>query len=107
MIEREKIGKPLSRLIKNITIHTLWIYVLAILARESTYPYQIKKKIKEIFLFNPPTVTLYTVIYRLEREGLIAKGDTGSYRITDKGREALKTASNILRELSDKLNHLE
>jgi DNA-binding PadR family transcriptional regulator len=102
----KKTSKALIRLMKNITIHTLWIYVLAVLAKEQTYPYQVKKKIKELFLFNPPTVTLYTVIYRLEREGFIKKAENGSYMITETGKNALKDASKILMEISDKLNHM-
>jgi len=101
-----KTSKAMARLIKNITVHTLWIYVLAILAKGATYPYQVKKKIKETFHFNPPTVTLYTVMYRLEKEGLIRKAENGSYEITENGKTMLKKASETLKSLSETLDHI-
>ncbi|AFZ70915.1 putative transcriptional regulator [Caldisphaera lagunensis DSM 15908] len=106
MSREGKISKAMARLIKNVTVHTLWIYVLAILARGSTYPYQVKKKIKDTFHFNPPTVTLYTVMYRLEKEGLIRKTENGSYEITEDGKIALKNASDTLKQLSETLDHI-
>jgi DNA-binding PadR family transcriptional regulator len=106
MSNDSKTSKAMARLIKNVTVHTLWIYVLAILARGATYPYQVKKKIKEMFHFNPPTVTLYTVMYRLEKEGLIRKAENGSYEITEDGKAALKKASDTLRNLSETLDHI-
>jgi len=98
--------KALTRLVKNITVRTLWIYVLAVLKDNPTYPYQVKKSIREKFSFNPPTVTLYTVMYRLEREGLIRKNEHGAYEVTGLGLEALKEAAQLLAEVSHKLTDM-
>ncbi len=95
--------KAMARLLKNITVRTLWIYVLAVLKDGPTYPYNVKKGIRERFSFSPPTVTLYTVMYRLEREGLIRKTDKGTYEVTELGLQALKEGARLLSELSRKI----
>ncbi|MGC9071616.1 MAG: PadR family transcriptional regulator [Acidilobus sp.] len=95
--------RAMSRLLKNITIRTLWLYVLAVLKEGPTYPYNVKKGIREKFSFNPPTVTLYTVMYRLEREGLIKKTEKGTYEVTEVGLQALKEGARLLSELSHKI----
>ena len=95
--------KAMSRLLKNITVRTLWIYVLAILKEGPAYPYHVKKRIAERFSFNPPTVTLYTVMYRLEREGLIRKTESGTYEVTNLGLQALTEGARLLSELSRKI----
>ncbi|MEB3851385.1 MAG: PadR family transcriptional regulator [Desulfurococcales archaeon] len=96
-------GKPLARLQRKLTVEILWIYVLAVLAsRGPTYAYNVRRLISEIFGFKPSTVTLYTVIYRLEREGLIAK-EGGEYAITDSGRAALSRGICLLRGILSQL----
>ncbi|MGC9210302.1 MAG: PadR family transcriptional regulator [Acidilobus sp.] len=95
--------KAMARLLKNITVRTLWLYVLAVLKEEPTYPYNVKKGIKEKFSFTPPTVTLYTVMYRLEREGLIRKTERGTYEVTELGLQALREGARLLSELSRKI----
>lgn len=100
-------NKAINRLLVNITVRTLWIYVLATLKESPTYPYQLKKIIRERFSFNPPTVTLYTVVYKLERDGLIEKTPDGMYRITSDGLKALGEASKLLMEIAKKINNAE
>lgn len=111
-LEREEktsngFNKAINRLLVNITVRTLWIYVLATLKESPTYPYQLKKIIRERFSFNPPTVTLYTVVYKLERDGLIEKTPDGMYRITSDGLKALGEASKLLMEIAKKINNAE
>ncbi|MGC9112428.1 PadR family transcriptional regulator [Acidilobus sp.] len=110
-MEREKtndgFNKAINRLLVNITVRTLWIYVLATLKEGPTYPYQLKKIIREKFSFNPPTVTLYTVVYKLERDGLIEKAPDGMYKITDGGLKALSEASKLLMEIAQKISSVE
>ncbi len=94
----------MSRLIRKTTIETLWIYVLASLAREGpTYPYRVRKIIEENFGFKPSTVTLYTVIYRMEREGLLTKNEEGLYVPTEKGYEEFHEALKYLEGVVAKL----
>ncbi len=96
--------KAMARLLKNITVRTLWIYVLAVLKEGPAYPYHVKKSIMGRFSFNPPTVTLYTVMYRLEREGLIRKTESGTYEITELGLHALREGAKLLGELSRRIS---
>ena len=89
----------LRRLRRKTTIETLWLYVLAVLAVEGpTYPYRIRKLIHERFGFKPSTVTLYTVVYRMEREGLLEKRE-GEYAPTERGIRALEEAVDYLENL--------
>ena len=97
-------GIPL-KLLKGVTVGSLWIYVLAIIASKPSYPYDVRKMIREIFGFEPPIVTLYTTFYRLEREGLIRK-DKGLYSITDRGRTALAKAIGFLRNLAKEIEEV-
>ncbi|MEB3774488.1 MAG: PadR family transcriptional regulator [Desulfurococcales archaeon] len=93
------------RLLKGITVGSLWMYVLAVLARRPSYPYEARKMIREEFGFEPPIVTLYTTFYRLEREGLIKKVE-GHYMVSEKGWEVLTDAIRLLRDLANKFEKL-
>ena len=97
-------SKAFARLLNNLTVKTLWIYVLYVLKRRPTYPYDVKRTIREEFNFNPPTVTLYTVMYRLERDGLIKRDPNGMYYITPKGLEALREAAAVLTDIAEKIS---
>ncbi len=88
MVSIEK-NPPLSRLQRKTTVETLWLYILASLASEGpTYGYNVRKIITSKFGFKPSTVTLYTVLYRLERQGYLKK-ENDTYTITEKGIELL------------------
>ena len=95
------VGIP-SRMMKGLTVGSLWMYILAVLSRKPSYPYEVRKLIKEYFGFEPPIVTLYTTFYRLEREGFIRK-EEGLYRVSERGQEILAEAVRILRELARKI----
>ena len=100
------IGKLPTRMLKGITVGSLWMYVLALLEGRPSYPYEARKLIKEKFGFEPPIVTLYTTFYRLEREGFIKKEEGGHYVLSEKGREALREAITLLREIARKLEEV-
>lgn len=99
------IGKLPQRMLKGVTVGSLWMYVLALLEGKPSYPYEARKLIKEKFGFEPPIVTLYTTFYRLEREGFIRK-EEGHYVVSEKGREALREAIALLRELARRLEEV-
>ena len=100
-MERET--PALQRLRRKTTVETLWLYVLAVLAVEGpTYPYRIRKLIQERFGFKPSTVTLYTVVYRMEREGLLERRE-GEYAPTERGLRALEEAVDYLESLASSL----
>ncbi len=85
-----------KRLRSKITKGNLWLYILKLLWDKTMYAYAINKKIKETFHFTTATVTVYVVLYKMRREGLIrmtgekqvqSKRIRKYYEITEKGRE--------------------
>jgi DNA-binding PadR family transcriptional regulator len=100
------VNKAINRLLINMTVRTLWIYVLATLREGPTYPYHLKKIIRQKFSFSPPTVTLYTVVYKLEKDGLIEKTPDGMYRITEEGANALDMGSRLLLDMAHRVSRL-
>jgi DNA-binding PadR family transcriptional regulator len=57
------------RLFTRITKEGLWLYVLRLLTKRPIYAYEISKEIKARFGFSK--VTVYVVLYKMERKGLI------------------------------------
>ena len=99
--------RPLIRLRRKTTIENLWLYIIATLLSEGeTYAYRVKKLIEEKFGFKPSTVTLYTVIYRLEREGLLERNPEGVYRVTGKGVEVFREGLDYLEETLARLRRV-
>ncbi|MBS7609424.1 PadR family transcriptional regulator [Candidatus Bathyarchaeota archaeon] len=83
------------------------------LSEKPMYAYEVKKSLKQRFGFSPATITVYFVLYRMAKEGLVKKGngmevsgrpERRYYEITPKGLEAFKQGrafiENILRKLS-------
>jgi len=97
--------KPSEKLFDSITKDNLWIYILKILLKGNYHPYVIREKIEKNFGFRPGKVTSYIVLKRLENEGYvkIVKREAISgperiyYKITQKGKEEIKKAEDILR----------
>jgi PadR family transcriptional regulator, regulatory protein PadR len=101
------------RLVSKLTKENIWIYVLKLLKEKPMYAYEIKKALKTTFSVNPAVVTVYVTLYRMEGEGLIAKGTANSavgrpdrkyYVITDLGRETLNMGRAFLKETLDKIS---
>lgn len=103
-----------KRLERKITKENLWLYILKILWDEGLYAYAIDKKIKEIFRFTTATVTVYVVLYKMRREGLVEmvaaekqvqnKRVRKYYAITEKGRENFLKGIELLKS---KIHSLE
>ncbi|AFK51093.1 transcriptional regulator, PadR-like family [Thermogladius calderae 1633] len=95
--------KALERLKRKLTVENLWLYVIRVLL-DSPSPmraYDVRKQIKSRFNINPPAITVYTVVYRMNREGLIARvtgGDETYYKVTEKGVEAFNQGLKFLEE---------
>ncbi|MEM2008650.1 MAG: PadR family transcriptional regulator [Ignisphaera sp.] len=100
-------SKALKRLIRKVTIETLWLYIARILHdSEPMKAYDVKKKLQEVFNINPPTITVYTVVYRMNKEGLldtIRIGGEVLYKLSDRGRKEFYEALEFLEKLVDKL----
>ncbi|ABN69410.1 transcriptional regulator, PadR family [Staphylothermus marinus F1] len=98
--------KAVERLKRKITVENLWIYILKIIMDHGEIRgYDARKYLREEYDIKVPAITTYTVIYRMEREGLIKKISNGEkyYKITEKGYEAFKQGINLIKELLSKL----
>ena len=96
-----------KRLQTKITKENLWLYLLKLLMDRPMYAYELNKKIKETFRFTTATVTVYVVIYKMRREGLIrlveekkttSKRVRRYYAITEKGREDFEKGLQLLKQ---------
>lgn len=98
----------LRRLKNKITKENLWMYILNLLKNGPLYGYEVRKKIKEKFGFEPATITVYMVLYKMEKEGLVMKEKASKaqrkyYLITEKGIKTLEEGVNFLRRTVDLL----
>jgi len=95
---------PLQRLRKKLTIENLWLYIISTLKRNGpTYAYDIRRRLDREYGIKPATITVYTVIYRLQRMGLIEKRPDGTYEATELGLETLRRGLSLLRDILEKL----
>ena len=110
--EKAKGSKAFLRLEKNLTIDLLWIWVLSLLKEGPKYAYELRKEIQDRYNFSPATVTNYTILYLLEREGIVEKTefrndndriDRKYYIITELGETLLEEAKIYLRDIFAKL----
>lgn len=102
-----------ERLWEKITRENLWLYVMRLLMDRPMYAYEIREKIAEEFGFEPATITVYVVLYGMEREGLLVstkESSAGSkvarryYRPTEKGIETFRRGLELLRGTTRRLS---
>jgi PadR family transcriptional regulator PadR len=103
---------PIERLKNKITKEVLWIYILRLLEDRPMYAYELKKRIREAFDFEPATVSSYVVLYKLEKDGYVTaewqESEAGKparkyYKLTPKGEELLREGLAFLEETVKKL----
>ena len=91
----------------SLTKGNLWLYVLSVLEQKPTSsPRGIKQSVQERFDFAPATITFYSVLYKMTREGLVKRSSDefrSEYVITPRGREQLTRARALLGEVGSKL----
>ncbi|MDK6029269.1 PadR family transcriptional regulator [Ignisphaera sp. 4213-co] len=96
-------SKALNRLKRKLTVETLWIYVAkTLLNKEPLRGYDIVKALRNDMGIKASTITVYSVIYRMVREGLLEtiKSDGESlYRLSQKGREEFEKALEFLENI--------
>lgn len=100
-------NKALERLRRSTTIGNLWMYIIKVLLDSGPLKaYDIRRKLVETYGLKPATVTVYSVIYRMTREGLLRKINEPEtrYEVTSKGVKYLEEAVKLLRELVEKLS---
>jgi DNA-binding PadR family transcriptional regulator len=99
-------------LVTKCTTENLWIYVLKLLQDRPMYAYEISKTLTPRFGFTPATVTVYVVLYQMQREGLIQRDATRQvdgkparkyYRLTATGTDTLQRGVAFLRTVIDQL----
>lgn len=97
----------LERLREKLTKENLWLYILTLLKDGPLYAYEIRSKILNSFGFEPAMITIYVVLYKMERERLVASTSEkreGSnvlrryYRPTETGLKALEEGRSFLRK---------
>ncbi|MEN3059475.1 MAG: PadR family transcriptional regulator [Candidatus Methanosuratincola petrocarbonis] len=102
-----------ERLAEKITRENLWLYVMRLLMDRPMYAYEIRERISEEFGFEPATITVYIVLYGMEREGLLSSSKEASagkkvarryYRPTEKGIETFRRGLELLRETAKRLS---
>lgn len=93
--------KPLEKLARNNTLDCLWPYLLRILSDRPAHAYVLREEVSRRYGFRPGTVTAYRVLYSLRKEGMVEETEKGRkrvYRITRKGRHALRQCAEFYRE---------
>lgn len=92
----------LEHLQESLTKGNLWIYILKVLEEGDATPSRIRDEVRRRYGFSPATITFYSVLYKLSREGLVKRKSTSfrsSYTLTDKGIIELKRGKEFLKEL--------
>ncbi len=114
-LEREEprdTSKAFRRLKKKISIDNLWIYILRLLQEKEMYGYELRDSIKAQFGFEPATVTSYTILYKLEKDGLVTsyvednpegRPDRKYYTVTEEGKNAMIEAKGLFKEILEKV----
>ncbi len=101
-----------ERLVRKLTKENLWLYILKMLGERSMYAYEIKKALVERFEIPVATVTVYVVLHKMEREGLIRTGkkisvfgrpDRIYYETTDEGLKTLRRGRKFIEASLDRL----
>jgi len=101
-----------NRLVRKLTKENLWLYILRMLVERSMYAYEIRKLLLERFNVSAATVTVYVVLHKMEREGLIkterrmsvfGRPDRIYYEITKKGLEAFQAGKDFIKSSLDAL----
>jgi len=94
-------GKPLERLEASLTLNNLWLYSIKLILEKPTFSRELYIRMKERYKIKANVITVYSVLYRLEREGYIQK--SGNYRkyyeVTEKGRKEFENGIKLLENI--------
>ena len=85
---------------------SLRLYLLRLLDEEPRHGYEVIRLLRDRFMgvYSPSPGTIYPRLARLEEEGLVTHDEVDGrkvYRITEAGREELRSRSDELDELED------
>lgn len=94
-------GKPLDRLKKSLILNNLWLYAIKLISEKPMFSRELYEQIRSRYRINTRVITVYSILYRLEREGYITR--SGNYRkyyeVTNKGKEELKSGLKLLDDI--------
>ncbi|MBU0662274.1 PadR family transcriptional regulator [Candidatus Micrarchaeota archaeon] len=91
----------IRRLESRITREILWVYVLSLLRKRDGHAYALRTEINEKFGFLPGNVSVYVVLYKLEKRGFVKarhEGNRKVYTITADGKKLLESAKKSMNE---------
>lgn len=92
-------SREIVRMRRKLGIELLWIYILSMLKDEDSHAYVLRKEIEDKFGFLPGNVSVYVVLYKLEKHGFVTakqEGNRSVYSITASGKSLLKEAKREL-----------
>ena len=92
-------SREIVRLKRKLGIELLWIYLLSMLKKKPSHAYVLRKEIENKFGFLPGNVSVYVVLYKLEKHGFVKakhEGNRSVYTITAAGKALLKQAKKEL-----------
>jgi len=93
--------RPLERLESSLTLNNLWLYSLKLLLERPMFSRELHGQIKERYKIRADMITVYSVLYRLERGGYIKKA--GNYRkyyeVTERGRQELREGLELIEKV--------
>ncbi|MHA1302466.1 MAG: PadR family transcriptional regulator [Candidatus Heimdallarchaeaceae archaeon] len=99
--------KAFKRLEKKLTIELLFLWVLRLLQDGPKYAYELRQEFQDRFGFSPATVTNYTVLYLLEKEGIVRRAEINTegeridrkyYEITELGEKLMRECKSFLKD---------
>ena len=100
----------MKRLRRKLTTENLWLHILSALKERPMYGYEIANHLRNNRGLDAAVITVYTVLYKMEREGLITRktGDRFDlrkvyYETTEKGRAVLAEGASFLQEILDEI----
>jgi len=101
-----------ERLFTKLTKENLWLYISKLLTERPMYAYEIAMMLEDRFGFSTATITVYVVLYKMLREGLIKKSvkpfegrqDRRYYELTEKGLETFEKGKDLIKSLLDKVS---
>lgn|SRR3989338_480625 len=95
--------RPSDRLKRKVEKENLWLFVLSVLAKRDANGADIKTAVTKKFGFLTGNVTVYKVLYLLERGGYVTSQRNGRevvYTITSSGKGQLREAKKFLLKTS-------
>jgi len=109
-VEASYMLKAEKRLRRKLTVENLWMFIIAILAEKPSYAYGVRIMLRRVFDIKVPSVTVYTVLYRMVREGLLKTERVNGvkvYKPTKQGIEAFTRAKKFLKDIVEKLENVK